>query len=304
MEVCIVGGGFCGIVSSRVALDNGFIPFVLNTSSKIGGLWNPGPSQNSTWDSLHLNGSKHMAAISDLYWPNTDHIIPPSSEFKQYLLNYIDKHNLSQYFHNNCTVTLIERQHPGYLVTWKSGTHSETKYFGHVIIANGRFNQAFNNIPIQKDFKSKVVYSGEYREPSIFAGKKVVIVGKSVSGSEIALDAIRTAEKVTQVWRSKYIVVPKMLNGMPYDFFFNKIENFSLYRHFTNFPDVVIQNQARLLKFVGNPGKILKEWEISESELETKGQHGQQACSNGYIDAVKANKIHCVQGNVKYLSKS
>jgi dimethylaniline monooxygenase (N-oxide forming) len=304
MEVCIIGGGLCGIVSSRVALDHGLIPFVLNKSSKIGGLWNPEAPGMSTWDSLHLNGSKHIAAFSDFLWPTTDEMFPPGSQFKNYLLNYVKKHSLSQYFHNNCTVTLVQRQHPGYLVTWNSGTNSQSKYFEFVIVANGRFNQPYKNIPIKKDFTSKVIYSGEYKEPSIFTGKKVVIVGKSVSGSEIALDAIKTAEKVTQVWRSKWIILPKNLIGLPYDFYFNKIENFSQYRHFVNFPDVVTQNQARLLKFVGNPGNILKEWEISEKELEDRGQHGQHACSNAYIDAVKSNKIHCVQGNAKYLTKN
>lgn len=304
MEVCIIGGGFCGIISSRVALDHGFIPFVLNKSSKIGGLWNPEPSMMTTWDSLHLNGSKHIASFSDSLWPSNDDMFPPGSHFKQYLLNYVNKHRLSQYFHNSCTVTLVQQQHPGYLVTWKSGANTETKYFEFVIVANGVFNQPHKNIQIKEDFRSKVIYSGEYKNPSIFTGKKVVIVGNSVSGTEIALDALKTAEKVTQVWRSKWILLPKTLKGVPYDFFFNKIENFSQSRHFANLPDIVSQNQVKLLKFVGNPGEVLKEWEITESDLATKPQHGQHTCSNAYIDAVKSNKIHFVKGNAKYFTQN
>lgn len=304
MEVCIVGGGFCSIISSRVALDHGLVPFVLNKSSKIGGLWNPEPPGMRTWDSLHLNGSKHIAAFSDSIWPGDDSMFPPGSHFKQYLLNYVEKHGLSQYYHNNCNVTLIQQKSPGYLVTWQSGTNIFEKHFNYVIIANGRFNQPFSSFPIKNDVQIKVIHSGEYSDPSIFKDKKVVLIGKGVSGSEIALDALKTARNVTQIWRRKMIILPKVLNGLPYDFYFNKIENFSQSRHYANFVDVVVQNQSRLINFAGNPGEILKEWEITQGDLDKYGQHGQHACSNEYVQAVKEQKINCVQGNVQCLTKN
>ena len=38
MEVCIIGGGFSGIIASKLCKDHGQIPFILNKSPEPGGL--------------------------------------------------------------------------------------------------------------------------------------------------------------------------------------------------------------------------------------------------------------------------
>ena len=38
MEVGIIGGGFSGIISAKICLDNGFTPFLLEKVSLFGGI--------------------------------------------------------------------------------------------------------------------------------------------------------------------------------------------------------------------------------------------------------------------------
>ena len=38
MEVCIIGGGPCGIISAKVCLDNGLQPYILEKKNIFGGL--------------------------------------------------------------------------------------------------------------------------------------------------------------------------------------------------------------------------------------------------------------------------
>ena len=39
MEVCIIGGGFSGIISAKYCKDEGLVPFVLEKSRSPGGIW-------------------------------------------------------------------------------------------------------------------------------------------------------------------------------------------------------------------------------------------------------------------------
>lgn len=297
MEVCIVGGGFSGIISCKVALSHSFIPTVLNKNKVIGGLWS-NEGDEGVWESLTLNGSKHIAGFSDHLWPVEDSYFPPARSFKSYLSSYVQKHNLSQFFQNNSTVQSITFENPGYKVTWKNQSETITKFFPYVIIANGRFHRPSINLPGLNLFKGTVLHSSEYRSSDIFKGKKVVCIGKGVSGSEISLDALKTAEKVTQIWRSKMIIVPKTVKGAPYDYIFNSVQNFSSHKNFINYKDEVPFNQMKLMKFIGNPGDIIEEWRITDDEIMKKVQHGQHSCSNEYVEAVKSRKIFCQQGNV------
>ena len=66
MEICIIGGGFCGISSARISLDHGLTPFILCKSPQPGGIWNGNPNETGVWDSMLTNTSKYLTCYSDL----------------------------------------------------------------------------------------------------------------------------------------------------------------------------------------------------------------------------------------------
>jgi hypothetical protein len=306
MEVCIIGGGYSGIISCKVALSQNLHPTILDKSSNLGGLWKNKSKDAGIWDSLHLNGSKHLAGYSDHLWPLSDAAFPKGDRFTAYLDSYILKHDLSRYFQGSSEVVSVEFANPGYQVFWRTGLETFSKHFPFVIIATGRFQQppSSKRFPGSSQFKGLILHSSEYRNPSLFKDKKVVCIGKGVSGSEISLEASKTSEQVTQIWRSKMIIIPKTVKNAPYDYIFNTVSNFSSFRNFINFPDTVPGNQAKLMKTVGNPGELLKDWHISDEELAEKGQHGQHSCSLEYVDAVKKGKIRCFQGDVERFNEN
>lgn len=79
----------------------------------------------------------------------------------------------------------------------KTNEKSTNKYDA-VMVCNGHYSDPF--IPYIKgreNFKGKQWHSHDYREPSSFIGKKVLIVGGGPSGVDIAAQVLDVADKVS-----------------------------------------------------------------------------------------------------------
>ena len=64
-------------------------------------------------------------------------------------------------------------------------------------------------------FAGSIVHSSHYRNPSPYAGKRVLVVGYGNSGAEIALDLAEAGNKVAIAVRSPVNVIPRDLLGLP-----------------------------------------------------------------------------------------
>jgi len=70
---------------------------------------------------------------------------------------------------------------------------------------------------VPEDFDGEVIHSVDYRAPSIFAEKRVLIVGLGNSGADIACDAAPVADTAFISTRRGYHFIPKFLAGTPSD---------------------------------------------------------------------------------------
>jgi cation diffusion facilitator CzcD-associated flavoprotein CzcO len=66
-------------------------------------------------------------------------------------------------------------------------------------------------------FDGEVLHTSAYKSPSVFAGKRVLIIGAGNSGCDIAVDAVHHAASVDISVRRGYYFVPKYLFGKPAD---------------------------------------------------------------------------------------
>ena len=135
-----------------------------------------------------------------------------------YQNSYIEKHNLHQYFHFNSTVVEVSRQENGYTVKWEVEGQLNEKFFMYVVVASGRYSTQINPLSNGEAYTGKIILGSEYREPSVFAGKRVVVIGRSFTSSEIALEALTTAENVTEIYTRPYLIMKRHLEGLPVDF--------------------------------------------------------------------------------------
>ena len=297
MEVCIIGGGISGVISAKLSIDHGLVPFILCKSPAAGGLWNGFPNEIGVWNSMSTNTSKWLSTFTDHLWSPDHPEYPSTHQVLDYLSSYIEKHSLHQYFHFNSTVTQVSRQGEDYLVRWRFGEEVQEKVFKYLIIASGRFSKEHNPIKNPEQFSGTIVRGSEYREPSVFSGKKVLCVGRSFTGSDISLEALSTAESVTQIYTGKpYVIMRRHFRTVPADF----LPNLQMA---LGAPSPLIQtlqsNTAgakRLMSIFGNPGRVTPEWEIPESPTEF--------CKtillrDDYLDAISDKRIGLVKGRAQ-----
>jgi dimethylaniline monooxygenase (N-oxide forming) len=301
-EVCIIGAGVSGIISAKLCLDQGLKPQIFEKSDSIGGVWKNSESGIGTWNSLEALNSKSFTMISDHPWPKSVPEFPSRGHMLDYYTSYAEKNGLFQYINFNTSVESLSEEGEGYSVILKTQDSITTRNFKSVIIGTG-FNSKINeSLPGNEKFSGVVLHSGYYREPSIFQGKRVVIIGNSYSSSGIASEACTVTESVSLIYRSKTFFNRKKNLGVPFECFMFSIAN----RNPGSFVTTRADNEQimkRLEQVYGNPGDINEQLRITEEEVQRSFQKS-TLHSDRYLDCLKEGKIQLFQGSAVEFSEN
>ena len=85
-----------------------------------------------------------------------------------------------------------------------------------MLVANGTLSEP--KVPtFAGTFDGTVLHTSDYKSASVFAGKRVLVIGAGNSGCDIAVDAVHHAASVDLSVRRGYHFVPKYLFGRPSD---------------------------------------------------------------------------------------
>ena len=210
-KVLIIGAGISGLAAAKYALDSGLAPLVLERNKDLGGIWNP--QTGSTWNGLCTNFCKYNAQLSDLPYPEDTPMFPLNHQVFNYLKDYASKFNLLPHIRFDCKVTRLEKvvdeEETRYRVSWRKEGKEETGVFPFVVVAAGMFSQphlpSFKGI---EKFKGTVLHSKDYKGSSPFAGKRVLTLGSSVSGSDLPANVAKDAAIVHHCFRVASWVFP------------------------------------------------------------------------------------------------
>ena len=234
--------------------------------------------------------------ISDHLWPEDSPTFPSSREYYEYLSSYVSKHNLLQYFQFNTSVTLLEKVGNSYSVTYQNPLGTFTKVFKYVLIATGLYSKPNHTIINPQKFSGTIIHAGQYRNPSAFTGKKVAVVGISFSASDIACEALQTAQSVTQIYRKKVLFAKRIINGTPIDFFMSSFKSINDKRPLEYNIETNAFNARTHIQNIQNPGELLEEWRITEEEIGSRYFLFPIVCDE-YFEAVKRERINYTKGN-------
>ncbi|CAI4213268.1 unnamed protein product [Parascedosporium putredinis] len=193
------------------------------------------------------------------YGPFAPHWVP-----RQYIENYFSIHKTDSYLVLNTTV----ERHAD--VWWE-------EEYDAVVLANGHYSIPY--IPdvvgleaYMKTFPGRVVHSKTYREPHIYADKRVLIIGNSASGHDLSTDLIPVAN--SPVYHGRIVFVDGSYlddidtviyctgykpsfpfwdtreNGRPiYDYGLGKLVDGYLHTFFQDLPTLGIVGFPRVLTF-------------------------------------------------------
>ncbi|MFC5183809.1 flavin-containing monooxygenase [Actinomadura harenae] len=221
-RVAVVGAGAAGLAAAKALLDDGLDVTVLERGDRPGGLWvQDAPGGTSpAYDSLHLNTSKGRTEFADHPMPSLWPDYPSAALIAGYLAEYADRFGVTDRIRFGTTVTAVRRTGAGWEVDSRdAAAETVTEEFDAVVVANGHnWDPKWPSPAYPGDFDGTQMHAHDYRDPAVFAGRRVLVVGMGNSAMDIAVDASYVSEgPVLLSARHGAHIVPKYLFGRPSD---------------------------------------------------------------------------------------
>ncbi|WP_277369685.1 flavin-containing monooxygenase [Rhodococcus rhodochrous] len=216
-KYALIGAGPSGLAGAR-ALSRHGIDFVgFESHSTVGGLWDITNPVSTVYESAHLISSKTTTEFAEFPMPPQTPDYPGHAALARYFRDYADVFGLCEHYRFDTTVTRVEPDGDRWRVTAtdRDGAATTELYRG-VVVANGTLATP-NHPQIPGGFDGEILHTSAYKDPTIFRGKRVLIVGAGNSGCDIAVDAVHHARSVDLSVRRGYHFVPKYLFGRPAD---------------------------------------------------------------------------------------
>lgn len=147
------------------------------------------------YDNLETNIPHFLMAYSDKPFPTNAPLFPKHGMVLEYLQEYAE--DVRSHIRFRTQVTDVQLQNKGSKDQWKISSldlismNVSTSIYDAVVVANGHYT-----VPHVPDIKGVgkwnecypglIVHSKAYRDPEVYKGKKVLVIGDSASGVDIA----------------------------------------------------------------------------------------------------------------------
>ncbi|KAK5649037.1 hypothetical protein RI129_003929 [Pyrocoelia pectoralis] len=210
MKIAIIGAGVAGLVSLKYALASGHECVAFEQTGELGGTWVYSheyavdefgfPTHRTMYKGLITNLPKEVMEYHDFPYPATvEKSFLTQPEVLQYLHNYSVQFNLNKHIQYYKRVTRVHPTGTQWTVTVfdvKSKVE-ESNVYDAVFVCNGHFfHPHIPKIEGQDLFKGLQIHSRDYRSPDKFKNKRVLIIGASFSGNDIAGHILSTTKKI------------------------------------------------------------------------------------------------------------
>jgi hypothetical protein len=208
----VIGAGPSGLAAAR-NLQRFGIPWTgFELGDDVGGLWNIAGPRSTVYESAHLISSRTTTEFTE--FPMGDDVAdyPSHRELFDYFTRFADHFGLRDGFSFGSEVERIEPVDG----TWQVTANGTTSTHAGVLVANGTLSEP--KVPsFPGHFDGTVLHTSDYKSATVFAGKRVLVIGAGNSGCDIAVDAVHHAASVDLSVRRGYHFVPKYLFGKPAD---------------------------------------------------------------------------------------
>lgn len=309
-KVAIIGCGRAGLVSAKYALEYGLEPVIFEKTNQVGGLWSRN-NDTAIWDGMFTNITKYTMMFHDHPWPKDTPIFLTVDQVHEYLMSYAQKFNLFKHIRFEIKIEYVKKLNCKWELTWFDiNTKSKiTEEFDYLIISSGLYTKpripSFEN---STQFKGIQMHSCEYRlNDSKLKDKKVIILGCSISGTEIAASLVGHARDVTNIFSRPYLVSSRMVHYkiseskykiLPRDLFF--------YRRLFHYPDSSLsKDEVHKLKIDTFKRAFPYQTDAKKShpdlfvDLDVPKPIILHATSDYYIPYVIEQKIKPIKSNIK-----
>lgn len=210
--VIVIGAGQAGLAAGRALQKAGADFLILEQGQRACGSW------PLYYDSLRLFSPSPYSSLTDRPFPGDETHYPRRDEVVAYLEAYADGFNLPIRY--GARVVAVSPSADGHLVSLEDGAQWQAKA---VIVASGTFDAPFvPSLGGAQEFSGEIVHSRDYRNPSAFAGKRVIVVGAANSAVQIAVELAAHAD-VTLAVRKPVRYAAQTLLGRDVHYWFGAL---------------------------------------------------------------------------------
>jgi len=280
-DVLVIGAGPAGLASAHCLERLGISYVVVERTSEIASTW------AHLYRSLRLNTASFVTYLPGRRMPPGTPIYPTGEQLYRYFLDYARGRSFNILL--NVEVQQVRPSANG----WEVETSLGTAVFKAVIVASGRYSSPI--IPALEgmdDFRGVLMHAQRYRDPSPFAGKRVLAVGAGPSGVDIALELTQTAAlPVFLSIRSDIVIARRYPWGLP-DTAWHLIARSLLPRRWrTGFLNRVLYQSFPDADVLGVP--------LGRNRTDRRGS-STPVRGRALIDAVRAGQIRPVAGVARF----
>lgn len=223
MRILIIGAGASGLVTAKTAREAGHEVSIVEASSAIGGTF-----ENKRYKDGRMVSSKYLTCFSDFRSPDAE-MHMSLADYVAYLRDYAVHFGILDRIRFNVKVLEVAKTKKAgteatYSVTIQEDgddSHPRTEAWDAVAVCSGLHNvPRVPDFPGQQQFREEILHSSEYKEPDIFKGRKVLIIGTGETAFDLGYAAATTgATAVTMSTRHGFVSVPASFgeNNPPLD---------------------------------------------------------------------------------------
>jgi putative flavoprotein involved in K+ transport len=201
LDTLVIGAGQAGLAAGYQLQRAGRTFTILEAAAQPGGSW------PNYYNSLRLFSPARFSSLPGLRFPGDPERYPARDEVIAYLRQYAAHFQLPVV--TNARVASITRDGDVFHVQSEAGQHYHAR---SLIAATGSFHRPYlPELPGKDAFGGTLLHSFAYRDPTPFAGQRVIVVGAGNSAVQIASELARVA-RVTLATREPV----RFVNQRPY----------------------------------------------------------------------------------------
>ena len=221
-RVAVIGGGPAGIVVAKELVEAGFEPVVLEQSGGLGGQWDHGSPHSAIWPGMRTNTSGAMTRFGERPVPRSWPMFPRAEDVRCELVRYAEQFGVAGRVRLGTRVLSARQAAGGWDVETQDVVDGSVacERFAAVVACSGRFAAPQLPAALADAFADRVevLHAADYRGREPFAGRRVLVLGNSISGVEIAADlGMDASTTVVSACRRPRWIIPKLARGVPAD---------------------------------------------------------------------------------------
>ncbi|KAG0170057.1 hypothetical protein DFQ28_002595 [Apophysomyces sp. BC1034] len=223
LRVAVIGAGPSGLAAAKVLRDDGSFQkvVVFERNAQVGGTWiyspdvNPNPPIPSVdileldppgntktvispmYERLRTNLPHRVMAFRDFPFPENTPMFPSHDQVLEYLQSFANHFELRSMIRFESCITRAEHLADGWRVSVTDRNRQYEEEFDAIVVATGHYS-----VPHIPDIEGlgtthiRVFHSREYRQPEIFKGQTICVMGAGSSALDIVRETSKIAKKV------------------------------------------------------------------------------------------------------------